>query len=117
MYRKRVKNEGPKKPLSAYLFFTQEQRPILKAANTTMSFQDLTKTLGTMWGECADRSRYTELADKNKQEYLKLVADTRKTPVVDATAEPAVAEKPKRSRAKKAAAPAVAEVAAVEATA
>ncbi len=39
-----------KKSVSAYLAFTAYQRPILKASDPNISFQQLTKTLGTMWG-------------------------------------------------------------------
>lgn len=104
-YKKKAKNNGPKKPLSAYLFFTQEQRPLLKEHDSTMSFQDLTKALGKMWRECENRTKYVEQAEQSKKSYVQKVAENQKTPVVDSTIA-VVAEKVKKVRAKKAAAPA-----------
>lgn len=115
-YKKKAKSTGPKKPLSAYLLFTQEQRPLLKEKDAKMSFPDITKTLGKMWRECPDKSSYIAQAEQCKKVYVQKVAENQKTPVVDSTIA-VVAEKVKKVRAKKAAAPAVEAAAPVEATA
>lgn len=69
--KKKEPPTGPKKPLSAYMFFCKARRSVLKSENPGSSFCDLGKKLGEEWKEMAapDREEYTELADKDKVRY------------------------------------------------
>ncbi len=60
-----------KKPLSAYLFFTAHQRPIVKAAYPNKLFTDISRTLGDMWREqySDDIQKYKDMAVNNMTEY------------------------------------------------
>lgn len=60
-----------RKPLSAYIYFTQEQRPILKEIDPNMDFRTTTLTLGSMWKQLEDisKSKYIELAKQGKNKY------------------------------------------------
>lgn len=58
--RRRSKNEGkkrkrdpnaPKRPMSAYLYFSREKRSQVKESNPQMSAQDITKELGRLWND------------------------------------------------------------------
>lgn len=72
---KKTKKEGPKRPLSAYMYFGQERRkslieekPELKAAVTEIS-----KILGAEWKEMTDsqKTKFNKLAAEDKARYEK----------------------------------------------
>jgi hypothetical protein len=52
-YQKDLKNwektKGPKKPMSAYMFYVQDTRPRLQKENPSFGFSALGKLLGTGW--------------------------------------------------------------------
>lgn len=39
----------PQKPMSAFLFFLRDMRPIMKRENPTLCFKELTRTIGDRW--------------------------------------------------------------------
>jgi hypothetical protein len=67
--RKQKKEGEPKKAICAYLFFTKEHRDSLRKENPDMSLPDLTKKMGAMWRECADKSKYEALSKQDKDRY------------------------------------------------
>lgn len=69
--KKKAPPTGPKKPLSAYMFFCKARRSVLKADNPEFSFTELGKALGQEWKsmDADDRKQYTELAEKDKVRY------------------------------------------------
>ena len=74
MKQKRKKDAGaPRHPKSAYLFFTSEQRQVVKAANPGKSFTEIGKILGELWAKVSpeERSRYEEMANQDKDRYRK----------------------------------------------
>jgi hypothetical protein len=51
------------------MYFSNENRPLLKSRNPSMTFQELGVKIGEMW---------VELSDKGKKPYLKLSSEDKK---------------------------------------
>ncbi|KAL8277100.1 hypothetical protein RQP46_010528 [Phenoliferia psychrophenolica] len=62
---------APKRPLSAYMFFSQDQRATVKEDNPDASFGDLGKLLGAKWKEMEDDDKkpYNKQAEDDKVRY------------------------------------------------
>jgi hypothetical protein len=60
--------DGPKRALSAYMFFSQDWRERIKAENPDAGFGEVGKLLGAKWKELDDDEKkpYIELAAKDK---------------------------------------------------
>ncbi|KAJ3212409.1 Non-histone chromosomal protein 6 [Entophlyctis luteolus] len=73
---KKDKN-APKKALSAYLIFANENRARVRAANPDASFGQVGKLLGQEWKEIseAEKQKYVALQEKDKARYTKAMAD------------------------------------------
>ena len=59
----------PKKALSAWMCYCNEQRPALLKEGLKVT--EVSKKLGAKWAELKDRSTYEKLAEKDKKRYLK----------------------------------------------
>ncbi|WFD35550.1 Non-histone chromosomal protein 6 [Malassezia cuniculi] len=59
---------APKRPLSAYMFFSQDWRERIKAENPDAGFGDVGRLLGTKWKEMNDDEKkpYLDMAEKDK---------------------------------------------------
>ncbi|KAI6145891.1 non-histone chromosomal protein 6 [Pisolithus tinctorius] len=59
---------GPKRALSAYMFFSQDWRERIKTENPDAGFGEVGKLLGAKWKELSDDERkpYVEMAAKDK---------------------------------------------------
>mmetsp|Transcript_19458 Transcript_19458/g.48780 ORF Transcript_19458/g.48780 Transcript_19458/m.48780 type:complete len:242 (+) Transcript_19458:57-782(+) len=72
--RKRRKQEkgGPKKPATAFVLFSNEQRESVKTDNPGISFTDIGRKLGEMWREMEAnmKKRYELRATAAKDEYM-----------------------------------------------
>jgi DNA topoisomerase I len=68
-----VSSGDPKRPKSAYLFFCEEQRPLLTAREQSQqrTLGDIAKELGKLWSETTNRSLYESLAAADKERYNK----------------------------------------------
>jgi hypothetical protein len=71
------KRMGPKYPKSAYLFFCDKYRPIIKKDNQKMSATEVTKELGKRWADMKnDKSKSKEMktyqtkSQKDKERYM-----------------------------------------------
>lgn len=66
---------APKKPLSAYMFFCQENRPKVLEENKDIKATDVMKELGERWSKIKDNTKavtpYKKKAEKAKEEYQK----------------------------------------------
>lgn len=74
--RKRTKDpNAPKRSLSAFFWFSNDERPKVKASMQDATVGDVAKELGKRWNESsADvRSKYEALAAKDKARYMKEV--------------------------------------------
>jgi hypothetical protein len=71
---KKVKDpNAPKRGLSAWIIFTNEQRPIFKENNPESSTTELTTLMSQEWKNMTDedKKKYTDLAVVDKQRYMK----------------------------------------------
>jgi len=86
MPTKKKAPKGPKKPLSPYVFYSKEQRPLVKAEHPELAFGDIGKFIAQQWKELSneDKQKYQELADQDKQRYkLELVELQPKEAIVE----------------------------------
>ncbi|KAJ1815427.1 Non-histone chromosomal protein 6 [Coemansia sp. RSA 2599] len=70
---KRAKKDpnAPKRALSAYMFFSQAKRQVVKDENPNASFGNIGKLLGDMWKSMSDKEKapYVKQADEDKKRY------------------------------------------------
>ncbi|KAG8986007.1 Non-histone chromosomal protein 6 [Tulasnella sp. 427] len=62
---------GPKRPLSAFMYFCKDWRDRVKAENPEASFGEVGKLLGAKWKELdeSEKTSYLEQAAKDKARY------------------------------------------------
>jgi len=67
----KAKKSGPKGPRSAFMYFSQEKRIELKAANSSLSFGDLGKEVGKAWKAATDseKAKFQKMAVKDKARF------------------------------------------------
>jgi len=65
------KKRGPKRGLSAYMFFANEQRENVRAENPNITFGQVGKVLGERWKALNDKQRgpYEAKAATDKKRY------------------------------------------------
>ncbi|CDS10408.1 hypothetical protein LRAMOSA03084 [Lichtheimia ramosa] len=65
------KKIGPKRSLSAYMFFSQANRQKVKDENPDASFGTIGKILGEKWKNMTDEEKkpYVEKAEEDKKRY------------------------------------------------
>lgn len=72
--KKRTKDpDAPKRPLSAFFWFCNDERPKVKATMPDSTVGDVAKELGRRWNECTEdqKSKFEALAAKDKARYEK----------------------------------------------
>ena len=72
---KRAKDpDAPKRPLSAFFWFCNEERPKVKARMPEASVGTIAKELGKIWNECTEdqKAKFESLAAKDKARYEKV---------------------------------------------
>lgn len=74
--KKRGKKDpnAPKRPLSAFFFFCQEFRSVIKKQNPSYGIGEISKLLGHQWETIGDKSKYESQAAKDKARYEKDMA-------------------------------------------
>jgi len=72
---------APKRPLSAFFLFSQDERPDIKKRNPTMSVGDMSKEIGSKWKKASDdvKKRYEQKAAGEKQKYEVRLAEYQKS--------------------------------------
>jgi hypothetical protein len=62
----------PKRSMSAFMFFSNANRDIVKAQNPSLSFTDIAREIGSRWAglSATDRRPYATLAQQDKDRYL-----------------------------------------------
>lgn len=75
--RKKKDPEAPKRSLSAYMFFANENRDVVRSENPGISFGQVGKLLGEKWKAMAaeDKHPYESKADADKKRYEKEKAE------------------------------------------
>ncbi|CAO1615720.1 unnamed protein product [Parajaminaea phylloscopi] len=60
---------APKRALSAYMFFSQDQRERTKSENPTATFGEIGRILGATWKEMSDAQKkpYIDMAERDKK--------------------------------------------------
>jgi hypothetical protein len=73
----RKKRSGPKRARTAYLYFCQQQRPVVKTENPEQDVREQTRTLGARWKALteAERQPYATLASEDKERYARELAE------------------------------------------
>ncbi|KAJ3269404.1 Non-histone chromosomal protein 6 [Terramyces sp. JEL0728] len=68
---------APKKGLSAFMIYSQENRPRIKEENPNATFGEMGKLLGNAWKELneEDKAEYTDKAAKDKERYESEMAE------------------------------------------
>lgn len=73
--RKRTKDpNAPKRALSAFFCFCNDERPKVKAQHPNYSVGDIAKELGKRWESCTNKSKYEAIAGKDKERYEREMA-------------------------------------------
>jgi high mobility group protein B1 len=79
---KRAKKDpsAPKRPMSAFLFFSQGRRRTIKESNPDMKNTEVSRLLGEMWRNAPeeDRRPHIEKEKKEREKYKVAIADWRK---------------------------------------
>lgn len=98
--RSRVKQErtGPKRPLSSYMYFCQDQRDTVKTANPSMNGKEITSELGRVWKSLSDEAKIPHEA---KAATDKLRFESEKAQLAGAKSETKPKSKAKESKAPK----------------
>jgi hypothetical protein len=75
----------PKKPLSAYIYFSQEKREEIKKKNPKMPVATIMKEVSNQWSAMskAERAPYVNAAKEDKERYEKELSKTKKQKVAD----------------------------------
>ncbi|KAJ3064077.1 hypothetical protein BCR33DRAFT_761755 [Rhizoclosmatium globosum] len=68
---------APKKALSAYLLFANDNRARVKEENPDATFGTMGKILGAEWKEASEavKQKYVALQEKDKERYAKAMAN------------------------------------------
>lgn len=69
--KKSGKKEGPKKPLSGFMFFSQERRKTLKDEKPELKITEASVIIGGEWKKLTDTEKepYQKLAREDKERY------------------------------------------------
>ena len=69
----REAKDGPKKPKSAFMFYSQERRVTLKVEQPTLSITDASKVLGHEWKALTDqqKEKYQTLGEEDRKRYAR----------------------------------------------
>jgi high mobility group protein B1 len=79
--RKQQKDpNAPKRSLSAFFWFCNDERANVKAAHPEYTVGDIAKDLGRQWGEVSEatKSKYEQMAEKDKARYERDMAAYKK---------------------------------------
>lgn len=66
---------APKRPLSAFFCFSNEERPKVKAKYPEYTVGQIAKELGERWKTCPNKSKFEALAAKEKERYEEEMAE------------------------------------------
>ena len=70
-YRRTIKRQRPKNPLSSYMFFVMKYRPTLVAKHPNATFMEIGKLLGEHWNNLSkeDRAPYEKMHADDRIRY------------------------------------------------
>ncbi|CAF5165500.1 unnamed protein product, partial [Rotaria magnacalcarata] len=72
---------APKRPLSAFFIFSQDERPDIKKKSPSLSVGDISKEIGLRWKNVSDdvKKRYEQKAAVEIQKYEVRLAEYKKS--------------------------------------
>jgi len=78
--RKKKDPSAPKRPMSAFLYYSQKMRPIVKKQHPNISNTDVSKLLGEMWNKASDdeKAPHIHCAATKREQYNMDVSEWRK---------------------------------------
>ena len=70
-FKKRKDPKAPKKPLTSYLYFCQDQRDCICKEYPDLKMTDLSKKFGELWKNLSDKKRqkYNEMSEADRDRY------------------------------------------------
>jgi high mobility group protein B3 len=73
-------DNGPRRPLSGYMFFCKNMRNTIKEENPELSGKDITTELGRRWKSLSDKEKqpYLDMQNEDKQRYAEEKGDAKK---------------------------------------
>lgn len=88
--KKKQKKEGPKRPSSSYIYFSNAKRGQVKEKNPSLSIGDIAKELGAMWKTVSpdEKEIYENMAARDKERYERELKEFKKTGVLPASSKP-----------------------------
>lgn len=62
---------APKRATTGFFFFSQEERPNIRAKNPALKVTEISQQLGKLWREMDDKTKekYLKMAEKDKKRY------------------------------------------------
>jgi hypothetical protein len=74
--KKKAKKEGPKRPRSAYLFYTTSERPKFQKDHPELKFGDITREIAVGWKGLTDKAKgkFDEMAKNDQVRYQREMA-------------------------------------------
>ncbi|CAF4775883.1 unnamed protein product, partial [Rotaria sp. Silwood1] len=75
---------APKRPLSTFFLFSQDERPKIKKENPSLSVSDIAKVIGERWRAISDdkKRHYEERARQEKERYDREIAQYKQDKVI-----------------------------------
>merc|ERR1712138_144869 len=72
---------APKRPMSAFMLFSNDMRPKIQAELGTKDFSEVAKKMGELWQNISesDKARYDAKNEKAKAKYAKTLAKYKKS--------------------------------------
>uniref|UniRef100_A0A6C0BM28 HMG box domain-containing protein n=1 Tax=viral metagenome TaxID=1070528 RepID=A0A6C0BM28_9ZZZZ len=69
--RKKKDPSKPKRSMSAYMYFANAIRPVIKEEQPELTFVELTRAVAAKWGSVSDEEKapYIAMAAKDKERY------------------------------------------------
>ena len=76
--RRKKDPNAPKRALSAFFWFCNDERPAIRDANPNLTVGDIAKELGRRWAEVDEPSKkkYVDMADRDKERYARVSTAT-----------------------------------------
>lgn len=93
--RKKIKDpNAPKRPLTAFFLFINDERSKVKQANPEFTVGEVSKELGRRWAaaDSSIKSKYEEMADKDKARFEREMTEYKKRGKFSSLASPAAKE-------------------------
>ncbi len=76
--KKKKDPNAPKKPMTAFILFCQDERPKVRQSHPSWSVGECAKELAARWAQCKNKAKYQKDAEQEKAKYEKAMEKYRK---------------------------------------